>query len=77
MTNTTRTQTTSPSASQARAAATPNQVGPSGCCGGPAPIGTDACCAQDAEVKSAGAVGCGCGTSAPRAAAHNRTPCCS
>ena len=31
----------------------------SGCCGGPAPTGTNACCAQDAVVKSAGGAGCG------------------
>jgi len=31
-----------------------------GCCGGPAPAGTDACCAQDATAKAAGAGGCGC-----------------
>ena len=30
------------------------------CCGGPAPKGTEACCALDAELKSAGASGCGC-----------------
>ncbi|MFO0612108.1 MAG: hypothetical protein U0414_05960 [Polyangiaceae bacterium] len=35
-----------------------------GCCGGAAPTGTDACCARDAEVKSAGGTGCGC---APKA----------
>lgn len=35
-----------------------------GCCGGAAPAGTDACCARDAEVKSAGGSGCGC---APKA----------
>jgi thioredoxin reductase len=32
----------------------------SGCCGGPAPDGVDACCQQDAEAKAAGAKGCGC-----------------
>jgi thioredoxin reductase len=32
----------------------------SGCCGGPAPQGADACCADDAKAKSAGAAGCGC-----------------
>ncbi len=36
----------------------------SGCCGGPAPTGADACCALDAEVKSTGGAGCGC---APKA----------
>jgi hypothetical protein len=30
------------------------------CCGGPAPTGTDACCAKDAEAKAAGSAGCGC-----------------
>lgn len=32
-----------------------------GCCGGPAPEGTDACCVADAEAKAAGGGGCGCG----------------
>jgi len=36
-----------------------------GCCGGPAPSGSDACCAVDAEVKSTGGPGCGCGPKAP------------
>ena len=31
-----------------------------GCCGGPAPVGVDACCQQDAVAKEAGAKGCGC-----------------
>ena len=35
------------------------QVG-GGCCGGPAPIGVDACCRRDAEAKNAGEAGCGC-----------------
>jgi thioredoxin reductase len=34
----------------------------SGCCGGPAPAGADACCVRDAEAKAAGKAGCGCGT---------------
>lgn len=34
-----------------------------GCCGGPAPAGADACCAKDADAKAAGLDGCGCGTS--------------
>lgn len=37
-----------------------------GCCGGPAEAESDACCAQDAEAKTAGEPGCGCGTAAPR-----------
>jgi thioredoxin reductase len=33
-----------------------------GCCGGPAPAGADACCVQDAAAKADGQDGCGCGT---------------
>jgi len=42
----------------------------SGCCGGAAPSGTEACCALDAEVKASGGTTCGCGTPAatPKAA---------
>lgn len=32
----------------------------SGCCGGPAPVGATACCADDAMAKAAGKSGCGC-----------------
>jgi FAD dependent oxidoreductase len=32
-----------------------------GCCGGPAPAGVDACCVRDADAKTAGEAGCGCG----------------
>ena len=39
-----------------------------GCCGGPAPAEVDACCVADATAKAAGASGCGCGSSAARAA---------
>jgi hypothetical protein len=35
-----------------------------GCCGGPAPVGADACCVKDADAKAAGLDGCGCGTAA-------------
>jgi RNA polymerase sigma-70 factor (ECF subfamily) len=31
-----------------------------GCCGGPAPQSSGACCALDAEVKATGGSGCGC-----------------
>ena len=31
-----------------------------GCCGGPAPAGAEACCADDASAKAAGKSGCGC-----------------
>jgi thioredoxin reductase len=30
------------------------------CCGGPAPSGVDACCAEDANAKQQGKTGCGC-----------------
>ncbi len=40
----------------------------SSCCGGPAPAGANACCALDAEAKSAGEAGCGCGTATPEPA---------
>jgi thioredoxin reductase len=40
--------------------------GAAGCCGGPAPVGVDACCVQDADAKAAGEGGCGCGTPAPQ-----------
>jgi thioredoxin reductase len=36
-----------------------------GCCGGPAPAGTDACCVKDAVAKASGAGGCGCGSKKP------------
>ncbi|UGQ48582.1 NAD(P)-binding domain-containing protein [Massilia endophytica] len=44
----------------------------SGCCGGPAPQGTDACCVDDAAAKAAGAAGCGC----PAPAALPKPSCC-
>jgi hypothetical protein len=49
-----------------------------GCCGGPAPAGADACCVRDAEVKSAGGDGCGCGSTpaAARAPRPARSSCC-
>jgi RNA polymerase sigma-70 factor, ECF subfamily len=43
-----------------------------GCCGGPAPAGTDACCIQDAAAKAAGESGCGCG---PKVATR-KSGCC-
>ena len=45
----------------------PHTGSASGCCGGPAPAGTSACCVRDAEAKSAGDVGCGCGIGAGNA----------
>jgi len=38
--------------------ATPHAV--SSCCGGLAPVGTDACCVLDAQVRAEGKEGCGC-----------------
>jgi glycine/D-amino acid oxidase-like deaminating enzyme len=35
-----------------------------GCCGGPAPALSDACCVKDADAKAAGLDGCGCGATA-------------
>jgi hypothetical protein len=45
------------------------------CCGGPAPAGADACCVQDAEVKSAGGAGCGCSPKPP-SPPRRKTSCC-
>lgn len=45
-----------------------------GCCGGPAPAGTSACCALDAEVKESGGAGCGCTTAKP--ATPTKKGCC-
>lgn len=36
-----------------------------GCCGGPAPVGVNACCVADADAKAAGEAGCGCGGTSP------------
>lgn len=35
-----------------------------GCCGGPAPVGKDACCVEDSVAKESGQAGCGCGSKA-------------
>lgn len=35
-----------------------------GCCGGPAPVESNACCVADVVAKSAGKSGCGCGEAA-------------
>jgi thioredoxin reductase len=39
----------------------PSIVVSAGCCGGAAPVGADACCADDAAAKATGKSGCGCG----------------
>jgi hypothetical protein len=49
--------------------------GSTGCCGGLAPAGTSACCAQDAAVKSAGGTGCGC-SAQPRREGAKKSACC-
>lgn len=46
------------------------------CCGGPAPKGEDACCVQDADSKTAGGTGCGCGTASIVAPAVKSSSCC-
>ena len=46
-----------------------------GCCGGEAPKGAEACCALDAELKSAGGSGCGCASNAT-AGAPEKKRCC-
>ena len=77
MADATRTQTTTLDAPDRRASTTQTQAAPSTCCGGPAPTGTDACCAKDAEVKSTGGAGCGCGSApAPAAPVATKPGCC-
>jgi hypothetical protein len=44
-----------------------------GCCGGPAPAGVEACCNLDAQLKADGGAGCGC---APRISPQNRARAC-
>lgn len=39
---------------------TDSSVAPAACCGGPAPAGTDGCCARDAHARAIGEAGCGC-----------------
>ena len=75
MADATHTQTTTLDASQPHASTIQKQAAPSTCCGGPAPTGTDACCARDAEVKSTGGAGCGCGSAAP-APTVKKAGCC-
>lgn len=60
-------------ASQSR----PSQAAPvaaTGCCGGAAPAGSDACCVLDATAKSEGRSGCGCASTARDVAP--RKGCC-
>jgi SAM-dependent methyltransferase len=48
-----------------------------GCCGGPAPAHTNACCAADAEAKAAGEQGCSCGTTPSKYDNSVQGACCS
>ncbi|WP_395400833.1 hypothetical protein ACHMW6_24915 [Pseudoduganella sp. UC29_106] len=46
-------------------------VGTDGCCGGPAPAGSDSCCALDVAEKARGAASCGTSTACrPKQAAR-------
>ena len=47
-----------------------------GCCGGPAPKNTDACCVADAEAKAAGEGGCGCGATPSKENNNAQGVCC-
>ena len=67
MTNTNQTKDTE------RSTTTNTGEAAAGCCGGPAKDDASACCALDAEVKSTGGAGCGCGT---RAATTTKKGCC-
>lgn len=66
MTNTNEAKLTETSNSSTEATST-------GCCGGPAPKESNACCALDAEVKATGGSGCGCGTTTATA---TKKGCC-
>jgi SAM-dependent methyltransferase len=48
-----------------------------GCCGGPAPNDTGACCVADAEAKAAGEGGCGCGATPASDNNSAQGACCS
>ena len=73
MTDATHTQANDQNAREQHPSNTQTRTAEATCCGGPAPSGADACCARDADVKSAGGAGCGCG-SAP--AVSKKTACC-
>jgi thioredoxin reductase len=45
------------------------------CCGGPAPAGVEACCADDAAAKAEGGAGCGCGAAARTEATSAASAC--
>jgi hypothetical protein len=76
MTDATRTQTPTPHAAERPESTTRKHATPTACCGGPAPTGAEACCAKDAEAKSAGGAGCGCASATRGPAGPKKTPCC-
>lgn len=47
-----------------------------GCCGGPAPAQSDACCNDDAAAKVSGKSGCGCGPEAQGPTQATTASCC-
>ena len=47
-----------------------------GCCGGPAPANSDACCAEDATAKTSGEAGCGCGPAKMEPVVVASNSCC-
>jgi hypothetical protein len=51
-------------------------VAESGCCGGPAPAESDACCVADAEAKERRDAGCGCATTAQPEEHAQAAACC-
>lgn len=55
-----RTTAEAPTAIQPKRPSVASSLLPDGCCGGPAQLGSDACCQQDALAKARGDAGCGC-----------------
>ena len=71
-----RGQAAAPAASSCygpRAATEPALEVSASCCGGPAPAGVEACCAEDADARASGAGGCGC---TPTPVLQPAAPCC-
>jgi hypothetical protein len=63
--------TTKPQADQANETPRTSTQQQSGCCGGPAPQESSACCDKDHRSKATGGTGCGCKT-----ASTPVTSCC-
>lgn len=51
-------------------------AGDGGCCGGPASLDANACCADDAAAKADGKAGCGCGPAKAPEPAQTTSSCC-